>query len=260
MNSNSRAARRHGITGGVAGHLFVTGLLASSLMLLSGTASADAPTPSDTADQERILKERQAEQKAPAAKPQPEPVARSKWYIGASAGGTDYDISESDLDAAFAASGFTSATDIDDSDTGYKAFVGWQFHKNFAVELGYANLGDYDIDTNITAPAAATFSSDAEVDGFAVSLVGSYPVTDKFSVLGRIGAYTWDVDSDGSVLIGATLVNLDVDDDGTDILYGVGAQYDFNKAVGIRAEYEIYSDVGDEDDVGFLSAGVVIRF
>lgn len=260
MNNNLRAARRQGITGGITGNLFVTGLLASSMMVLPATASADAPTPSGTADQDRILKEREAKKKAPAAKPKPAPAAISKWYIGASVGQADYDLSESDFDAAFAAAGFTSATDIDDDDTGYKAFVGWQFHKNFAVELGYVDLGEYDIDTNITAPTTAAYSGDAEVDGFALSLVGSYPVTEKFSVLGRVGAYTWDVDSDGSTTVGATLVNLDVDDDGTDINFGVGAQYDFNKNFGLRAEYEVFSDVGDEDDINFLSAGIVYRF
>jgi OOP family OmpA-OmpF porin len=229
-------------------------------MVLSATASADAPTPSGTDDQDRILKERQVKQKAPAAKPKPAPAAKSKWYIGASVGQADYDISESDFDAAFAASGFTSNTDIDDDDTGYKAFVGWQFHKNFAAELGYVDLGDFDIDTNITAPTAATFNGDAEVDGFSLSLVGNYPVTEKFSVIGRIGAYFWDVDADGSATIGATTVNLGGSDDGTDINFGLGAQYDFNKTIGVRAEYEVYTDVGDEDDIDFLSAGIVVRF
>ncbi|WP_126452971.1 outer membrane beta-barrel protein [Sulfuriflexus mobilis] len=269
MNSNSRAVQRDG----VVRCSLVTSLLVLTLMALSTTVSADAPAPSSNADQDRILKELEAEGKAQAPKAKPAEVkpsapppapakshAKSQWYVGASAGRTDYDLSESDFDAAFAAAGFTSSTDIEDTDTGYKAFVGWQFHKNFAVELGYVDLGTYDIDTIITAPVSATFNGDADVDGYSLSLVGSYPATDNFSVIGRLGAYFWDVNSQGTASVGATAVNLNGDDSGTDIVLGVGAQYDFNKTIGIRAEYEVYKDVGDEDDIDFLSAGIVVRF
>jgi OOP family OmpA-OmpF porin len=264
MTHHSRAVQSHG----VARSILVTSLLVSIFMVLSPTVSADAPEPASNADQDRILKEMEAREKpAPKAKPAapvvastPAPQSRSPWYIGASIGHADYNASESDVDAAFAAAGFTSTTDIDDTDTGYKAFVGWQFHENFAAELGYVDLGNYDIDTNITAPVAARFNGDADVDGFSLSLVGTLPVTDKFSVLGRLGAYFWDVNADGAVTVSGTRVNLEGDDSGTDFVYGVGAQYDFTRHFGMRAEYEVYNDVGDEDDIDFLSAGIVYRF
>ena len=125
MNISSRAAQLHG----VARCSLVTGLLASTLMVLSTTASADAPVPSSNADQDRIIKEMEAKEKAPvpeakpAARPEPAPVvshAVSQWYVGASVGRAKYDLSAADLDAAFASAGITSSTSIDDHDTAYK--------------------------------------------------------------------------------------------------------------------------------------------
>ena len=264
MNINSRAVHRYGIVGAS----FFAGLLALALMVLSTTASADAPVPSSNADQDRIIKEMEAKEKAPvpeakpAARPEPAPVvshAVSQWYVGASVGRAKYDLSAADLDAAFASAGITSSTSIDDHDTAYKAYVGWQFHKNFGIELGYADLGKFDVNSTITAPVASTVNADASVDGFALSVVGTLPVTDNFSVIGRLGAYFWNVDGAGVVNVGATAVNLNLDDSGTSALYGIGAQYDFTKNLGARAEYEVYSDVSG-DDIDFLSAGIVFRF
>ena len=51
------------------------------------------------------------------------------WYIGGAFGQT-----EVALDCA-------GTTACDDSDSGWKIFAGYQFNRNFAVELGYGDLG-----------------------------------------------------------------------------------------------------------------------
>ena len=47
-------------------------------------------------------------------------------------------------------------------------------------------------------------------------------------------------------------------DDGTDLAYGVGAQFRF-LSLGFRAEYEIF-DIEDLDDANMLSVGVTYTF
>jgi opacity protein-like surface antigen len=48
-------------------------------------------------------------------------------------------------------------------------------------------------------------------------------------------------------------------------MLGLGVQYDINRQMGIRAEYELFQALGDsnatsEADASMLSIGVVFRF
>jgi OOP family OmpA-OmpF porin len=90
------------------------------------------------------------------------------WYLGAGVGQADYDspISESEADAILASDGITGITSTDDTDTGCKLFGGYQINRHFAVELGYVNLDEIGLDTNITAPVAGSANASIEVDGF----------------------------------------------------------------------------------------------
>src|SRR3954469_6849620 len=56
----------------------------------------------------------------------------SGGYIGASAGNTRFD--------GPGVSGSSSLTQ-DDTDSGFKIWSGYQFNRNFAVEVGYVDLG-----------------------------------------------------------------------------------------------------------------------
>ena len=58
------------------------------------------------------------------------------WYLGLGFGMGSLNKSGQDL------TGLTDAN-IDDSSTTYTLRGGWRFHQNFAVELGYYDLGDY---------------------------------------------------------------------------------------------------------------------
>src|SRR5512134_582498 len=64
-------------------------------------------------------------------------------YVGASVGQAWVDASAGEIEAAFATDdGFVaSGTTIDDSDMGWKAFVGYRFNPFFALEGGYVDLG-----------------------------------------------------------------------------------------------------------------------
>ena len=81
----------------------------------------------------------------------------SGWYIGAMAGQSNFKD--------------CTAPNCDDSDTALGIFGGYQFHKNFAAELGYTDLGK----------ASAPGFADAEATGFELVGVGSFPLTERFS-------------------------------------------------------------------------------
>ena len=141
----------------------------------------------------------------------------------------------------------------DDTDTAGKILGGYQFSKNFALELGYADLGQ----------AKATFSGSGSATigtkGFELTGIGMLPIGDRFSVLARAGLFHWNVDAkDGSGLVGSASAS------GTDLTFGFGVKFDFTKDFAIRGEWQRYKDVGDvnttgQSDVDFIGASLVYR-
>lgn len=106
-------------------------------------------------------------------------------------------------------------------DTGFKLFGGAYLNKNFGVEAGYADLGEY---------------GSTEVDGFYIAAVGKYPVNNKIDVIGKLGFMRWSSEAP----IG--------DDDGTDPLIGIGATYKINNKMKILVDYhQVEVDNNDND-------------
>lgn len=132
-----------------------------------------------------------------ASKIQPQP------YLGVSIGNVD-------LDGA------------SDDDTGFKLFGGAYLNKNFGVEVGYADLGEYD---------------GTEVDGFYIAAVGKYPVNNKIDVIGKLGFMRWSAETSGFS-----------DEDGTDPMIGIGATYKINNKMKILVDYhQVEVDDSDND-------------
>jgi OOP family OmpA-OmpF porin len=159
-----------------------------------------------------------------------------------------------------------SSCSSDDTDTGWKVFIGNQFNKNAAIEFGYIDLGKSTGSVSGTVLGIpATANADGEAKGFNLALVGSLPVSNEFSVLGRIGLFRWDVDVSASANVGGFPGSASDSASGTDLTFGVGAQYDFSKSAGVRVEWETFQDVGDQDstgqsDIELLSLSLVFRF
>ena len=131
--------------------------------------------------------------------------------------------------------------DCDDEDTAWRIFGGYQFNRYFAAELGYHDLGE------ASASAGASEGTAWEILG-----VASYPFTNQFSVYGKLGGYRGDLEGPGG------------DESNTDLTYGVGLRYDFTPKVGVRGEWQRYSELGGgnvvETDVDVLSVGILYRF
>jgi len=129
----------------------------------------------------------------------------------------------------------------DNKDTAWRILGGYQFNRYFAAELGYHDLGE------VSAAGGATKGTAWELVG-----IGSYPIANQFSVYGKLGAYRGELKA------------ANAKETNTDLTYGVGLQYDFTKAIGVRGEWQRYSKMGGgalvETDVDVLSVGVVYRF
>jgi OmpA-OmpF porin, OOP family len=178
-------------------------------------------------------------------------MSMSGFYAGVGVGQSH----ASDACEGASALGFS----CDDKDTAWRIFGGYQFHKNFALELGYADLGKAH---GSGVVLGTPISVDVKAKAWDLVAVGILPVMEQLSLHGKLGFARWDVDASANATgIGSASAS----DNGTDLTYGVGAQYDFTKQVGMRLEWQQYKDVGDDNttgksDVDVISASVLFKF
>ena len=184
------------------------------------------------------------------------------WYGGINVGQSKANIDNERITSGLLGSGFATTSISDDNrDTGYKLFGGYQFNRNIAMEAGYFELGRFGY-TATTLPAG-TLNGTIKLRGLNLDLVGTLPITDKFSLLGRVGVnYAEAKDS----FYGTGLVNvLNPNPRKSDTSYkaGLGLQYAFNESVSMRLEaerYRINDAVGHRGDVDLVSLGLIYRF
>lgn len=150
---------------------------------------------------------------------------------------------------------------FDEKDTAWKFFAGHKFHPNFAAEVSYTDFGK----------AQATFTEagvsergDYKASSLALWGVGMAPIATGFSALGKIGLSSNEAKrSNIGTEPGAKKRK-------TQLVWGLGAQYDFNPRFGVRVEYEdfgkfgdAFSDTGNQTGrakVSMVSVSIVGRF
>jgi OOP family OmpA-OmpF porin len=186
----------------------------------------------------------------------------SGWYGGANIGQSKATIDDARITSGLLGGGFTSSSIADDNrSTGYKIFGGYQFNKNIALEGGYFDLGKFGY-TATTVPAG-NLIGEIRLKGLNLDVVGTLPITEKFSVIGRVGANYADA-TDSFVGTGAVTVrNPNPSNRDTNLKLGLGLQYAFTDSLALRAEierYRINDAVGNKGDVDFASIGLVYRF
>ena len=133
---------------------------------------------------------------------------------------------------------------FDASATGFKAIAGWRFIDWLAVEANYVDLGSGD-------DRVLGEKIESDVNGVSLSAVGFVPVG-PVDLFARVGAVNWNADLD------APNLGVSTSDDGTDLTYGIGAQFRV-WSLSIRGEYEIF-DISDADTVDMFSIGVTWTF
>lgn len=186
----------------------------------------------------------------------------SPWYLGLNAGQSKLkDVNQSDFNASGVA---TNNVSIDDSDSAYKLFAGYKFNKNLAVEGGWTDLGKFTFNNTTTGPAG-TANATVKAEGWFVSAVGILPLNEQFSLLGKLGTINSTVKTAGSTTGGIAFVE---DPNGKksawSAVYGVGAQYNVNKSVGLRLEWERFAGLksvnAGKGDVDLVSVGLTVGF
>ena len=154
--------------------------------------------------------------------------ADTGFYVGATLGQSDIDFD-------------CSPFSCDTKDTAFRILGGYQINRNFAAEIGYHDFGKVTING----------VGDVKANAFELVGLGMYPINPQFSVYGKLGFYRGEAKGFGDK------------ETNTDFTYGLGVQYNFNRQLGVRGEWQQYKGVGGDDvdaDVSVLSVGVVFKF
>ena len=186
---------------------------------------------------------------APAAHAQSDMKLRmdSGFYVGAGIGRAEQ-------------RGFCSGLACDAKDFSWNIFAGYQVNRHFAIELGYADFGKATasgfVPPGLTPAAVSTETTALELLGIA-----AVPLTDSFSLYAKAGFFRYDSEGTGT---GGLLAS--ANEKGTEVTFGLGAEYLITRNVGARLEWQRYFSVGsgifgvDDGDVSVLRLTTRYRF
>jgi len=104
-------------------------------------------------------------------------------YVGGSIGGTKYKGDD------------IGGLATDRTSTGGKLYGGYAFNPHIALELGYADLGKF------SSPAGSVKGKGVFLDG-----VGTIPITQSLSALGRVGVFNGKLDTTLAAVVAQPLV------------------------------------------------------
>ena len=183
-------------------------------------------------------------------------------YLGLGAGESKARIDSERIRQGLLDQGLSTSTLTEDGrDTGYKAYVGIPIHPNWAVEAGYFDLGRFGFDAT-TAPVGGLTGS-ARIRGLNLDLVGFLPITERWSLMGRVGAAYAQTQDRFSGTGAVTVTDPSPSRRETHYKYGFGTQYVFTPALSLRLEaerYRVNDAVGQRGDVDLYTLGLVYRF
>jgi OOP family OmpA-OmpF porin len=164
-------------------------------------------------------------------------AADSYWYTGLGVGYSRVQFFPADF-----SSGGTAIESKKNFDAGFRGFLGYQINRNWAAEVSYVSVGKFQYRYS---RANVTQLDDYKVTGWGFSALPTVPLTDNFSLYGRLGAFfsqTRITFYNAGFIVGNNGVG--VVGNGTSLLTGFGVQYFFGGENGFRIEYENFGEVG----------------
>lgn len=184
------------------------------------------------------------------------------FYGGASIGQSRSKIDNARITAGLLSQGLvTSAMSDDEQALAWKAFGGYQLNRYVGIEAGYFSLGHFGF-TSTTVPAG-TLDGRIRLHGINLDLVGTLPITERFSVLARVGAQHASARDSFHGSGGVVVLTPNPSKSETNVKFGAGLQYAFTPNLMMRGEverYRINDAVGNHGDVNMYSVGLVFAF
>jgi len=165
------------------------------------------------------------------------------FYLGAGFGSSSFDVGDFYEDY--------QPLHFEEGNPGYRFFGGYRIFKYLAVEVGYLDYGNTTKREGLRGFDERLSVSISQWDG---SVLGIIPLGRKVGIFGKVGAASWDT----NVLYTADDVPLDLSSSGTDLTYGLGADFVFKK-IGLRVEGD-WLDIPDTSGVFMVSFNLTYNF
>ena len=133
-------------------------------------------------------------------------------------------------DQELSANGLSTSGD----DTSFGVRGAYSLNENFSLESAYQSYGETD-DTYIDS-FGDTINNKLSSTALSLGIKGVIPLDNGLSLNARVGISFWDAEikETDSAFPGETFKG---DDNGNDLYYGIGAQYQINPQIFIAAEY-----------------------
>ncbi len=129
---------------------------------------------------------------------------------------------------------------------GFAIDAGYNFSKNWGVEIGYLASGN-------SAGANSTITPTTDY----LAAVGTYPINESFDAFAKFGIAVNQITGFSGCLICSGQTNL---------MYGVGADYNINKNVGFRLQWNELGNMmgtstsGNQWAASYTALGVIYKF
>jgi OOP family OmpA-OmpF porin len=185
------------------------------------------------------------------------------FFGGVGAGRSQSKIDDERINAALIGAGASSATITHDQrDAAYKVFGGYQFNPYLGMEAGYFNLGEFGFKSTTTSPIG-TLDGRIKLDGVNLDLVGTLPVNDQLSLLGRVGMIKARARDNFTTTGGLSVTNPNPETTKQSYKAGFGFAYKFSQSMTLRGElerYRINDAVGNKGDINTATLSLVFPF
>jgi len=186
----------------------------------------------------------------------------TKFYLGVGYGFSDVDTGISNL---------TGTASLDEEDSGFKVFGGYQINSFFGIEVAYVDFGQAELKGNsgdsfvfggITFTSTVTGSITAEAKTFAIGTVLSLPLEEMsgndalkyITPFIKLGVHFWDIEYTASA---SGIGSISGDDDGTDVVFGTGLNINLMENLSLRCEWERFNC---EEDIDYFSGSIIVKF
>lgn len=170
--------------------------------------------------------------------------------------GADYSYTHFGYNDDTIATGVRFSDVIAEDYSGYAPYVGYKFNKNIALEIGYS--GQMEESSSITV-GGTTYTGDANYWSFFGDIVGIIPVNDQFNILGAIGYERITAEYDLKAVSGTGSSSVSVSNDTNAYRLGLGAEYEINEKIGIRAMVR-YAAVDFQGVDNYVQATVGLKY
>ena len=181
--------------------------------------------------------------------------ANTAQYVGLGFGQSRAFLNNSQINSAL---GRADTITEDHKSFGGKLIAGKQLNQNFAVEFAYFDLGKFDY--RASTSNGGTLSRHTGVRGGSLDLIGMLPMSERFSIYGRVGAtYAMVRDNIGGnrAYAGDELRNKKLNPK-----VGVGLEYKLSEAMAVRGEVERYRTTDgfrNRGDVNLASVSLIYK-